>query len=272
MPRLSQDEKSNVVDAGTPLLDPWAHQVAPAPKPRFGVGAAVGAVLVVALNAGLALGVVALVQSMPSRTPPPKVQAAVRDEFETRRRFDVEPSAPGAGPQAAPNDPRHPKGPSPQGTVPEQTREIRVGEIVVVDVGYKELTLKGALLEQLRVARQNNEQVLVMIQQASCNPCEGVITSLQSSMMQRALGKIRLVRVDTEVFTLELDRLKMPHKAIPGFALLNADATAKDIIDGGEWDEDIAENIAPVLGPFVRGEYNRRRKPDHKPPQGGVFL
>jgi hypothetical protein len=32
-----------------------------------------------------------------------------------------------------------------------------------------------------------------------------------------------------------------------------------DLIDGGEWDADVPENIAPVLGAFVRGTYSNRR-------------
>ena len=46
-----------------------------------------------------------------------------------------------------------------------------------------------------------------------------------------------------------------------------------DGINGGEWDDDIAINIAPVLGPFVRGTYAKRRSPWKKLPRpGGTVL
>ncbi len=41
---------------------------------------------------------------------------------------------------------------------------------------------------------------------------------------------------------------------------LGVNLTPRDGIDGGEWDDDIAQNIAPVLGAFVRGKYPARRE------------
>ena len=40
----------------------------------------------------------------------------------------------------------------------------------------------------------------------------------------------------------------------------------------GEWDDDIPVNIAPVLGPFVRGNLTKRREPWHPPPGSGIAL
>jgi hypothetical protein len=160
----------------------------------------------------------------------------------------------------------------PSGTVPQATREARVGALTVVEVGVKEASLKGALLEQIALAKREGKEVLVMTLQDSCKPCQGLMNSLADDRMQSALDPVRIVRVDVEVFKDELETLKIARDRIPGFYLLAGDATPRDGIDGGEWGEDIAENIAPVLGPFVRGKY-RKRKQEYKPlPGGGVFL
>src|SRR5205823_14047509 len=65
------------------------------------------------------------------------------------------------------------------------------------------------------------------------------------------------VRVDREPFEEDLAELEIPSKPLPGFFLLDSNLRVTDGINGGEWEDDIAANIAPVLGPFVRGAYNR---------------
>ena len=90
--------------------------------------------------------------------------------------------------------------------------------------------------------------------------------------MQRALARVRLVRLDTAEFDVDLAELRVPHEAIPGFFLLAPDLTPRDGVDGGEWGDDVAANIAPVLGPFVRGTYEKRKQPWHALPPSGVSL
>ena len=99
----------------------------------------------------------------------------------------------------------------------------------------------------------------------SCKPCDGVAAALTSKDAQKALARVRLVRVDRDDFQPELDRLGIPTEKIPGFALLDARGHARDFIHGGEWDADIAANIAPVLGKFAHGGYTKRRERWHGP-------
>jgi hypothetical protein len=190
----------------------------------------------------------------------------------------VEPSGaellPSTPPSAAPTS-APPLGPRvstrkllpPDGTVPRATRETRIGALTVVDVGVEESSLRAALEVQRAKARAEGTELMVMTVASSCVPCEGVHASLEDARMQAALEKIRLVRVDLEVFREDLSRLKMQSQRYPGYFLLTDDLTPRDAIDGGEWGEDIAENIAPVLGPFARGRY-RERKHEWR----GVFL
>lgn len=85
--------------------------------------------------------------------------------------------------------------------------------------------------------------------------------------MQKALERVRLIRVDRDQFQEDLDELEIPSTPYPGFFLLDTDLKVSDAINGGEWDDDVAVNIAPVLGPFVRGTYAKRRTPWRRTPR-----
>lgn len=185
------------------------------------------------------------------------------DEDDTRDEDDE------AGSQARRADP-------PTGDVPKETQVERVGELTVIDVGHGVDTLAGELMRLRREAIEDGERVMVMTVTGDCEPCAGVAESLSDPLMQDALEGIRVVRVDLKVFTRELDELSMLLGArpggigvYPGYFLLSPDLTPEDAIDGGEWGEDIAPNIAPVLAPFVRGEldYDERERP-YRPRRG----
>lgn len=155
-------------------------------------------------------------------------------------------------------------------TAPKDTRVSEVGQITVVDLGVSEPSLKTAFARELATAKAAGEDVLVMTTEDTCVPCKGVADSLSDDRLQKALGKVRLVRVNIEVFKEDLAKLGLQVVPYPVYALLSADGSPRDAIDGGEWEEDVPENIAPVLGAFVQGEFKKRKKP-YKP-GGGVFL
>ncbi|HYQ29725.1 MAG TPA: DUF4190 domain-containing protein [Polyangiaceae bacterium] len=133
-----------------------------------------------------------------------------------------------------------------------------LGEITLADVSGD---LETELGHQRALAAAAGETLVLWLVVPGCKPCDGVAAALTSKEAQRALAKVRLVRVDRDDFQLELDRLGIPTEKIPGFALLDSRSHARDFIHGGEWDADIAPNIAPVLGKFAHGGYLKRRFP-----------
>jgi len=183
------------------------------------------------------------------------------------------PVAPTASPIApsAP-DPAAKSEPKSAFAVPKATTVRREGAIAVVDIGVSESSLSEALAKQRAIGARAGETMMVMTTRASCEPCGGVDASLRDPLIQTALAKVRLVRVDIEVFHEDLDELRIPHRRIPGFFLLAPDLSPRDGIDGGEWDEDIPPNIAPVLGAFLRGKYATRREPWQPLPGSGMRL
>jgi len=144
--------------------------------------------------------------------------------------------------------------------VPKTTKLQKMGAITLVDVGVSVTSLQEELAKQRAEATAAGETLLVMTTKDGCKPCQGVESSLKDPLMQTALARVRIVRVDIDVFHEDLDSLKMPNREYPYYFLLSLDLTPKDGISGGEWDDDIAQNIAPVLGAFVRGKYTSRRQ------------
>jgi hypothetical protein len=168
-----------------------------------------------------------------------------------------EPKIDKAGPDA--ESKREPSPAPAAPSVPDKTKSFAVGRIEVVDVGLTAAELRATLVAQLAAAKTRGQKLLLMLTGAECEPCRGVDASLGDALMQKELAGVRLVRVDLRVFGEELGRLGMPTNVYPAFFLLSDDGMPVDAIHGGEWGEDVAANIAPVLGPFVRRSYTKRR-------------
>lgn len=286
------------VEAPQPLLDPFVHPPAPLPRTQLSMLALtsvlslligpVGAISAIVFGwaarreiarpdsrktgyglatLGVALGVLATVG-----------WGAGLSLIVSRHRNDAMPPRPLALLTTPPSLPKAepaqqvPVQLPPGGSVPKQTTVRAEGDITLVDIGIDAVTLEKELAKQRAAASTAGEKVLVMTTRDDCAPCRGVEAALGSPLMQTALAKVRLVRVDLDVFKDDLDALKMPRERYPAFFLLSVDLTPKDGIDGGEWDEDIAANVAPVLGAFVRGKYATRRQAWRPIPSSGVRL
>ncbi len=136
-----------------------------------------------------------------------------------------------------------------------------MGDVVLVDVGAEIVSLDEEMDRQRALAMRARQRLLLWLVVADCKPCNAVEAALSSPDVQRALGSARLVRLDAVEFMAELSRLGIPMDAFPAFVLLGRDGHAVDYLHGGEWDEDVPGNIAPVLKSFVEGTYSKRRSP-----------
>lgn len=141
------------------------------------------------------------------------------------------------------------------------TKTTELGKITLVDPGADVSALIPLLDAQQRLAASEHQKLVVWVTTTDCTPCNGVSVALVHKRMQEALAGVRLVRVDAADFHVELVKLGIPIDVTPGFALLASDGSPADYVNGGEWDADVPENIAPVLGSFVRGSYKGRRNP-----------
>jgi len=216
-----------------------------------GTGLATGAIILGSLNivlavVGLAVGFTYLAQ-------------------ESSRSLAVTPShpfAPSPSPSPAPAPAPVAKPPSPRTRASRETgSQVTVlGSITLVDSAGD---LATELSEQRAQASAAGEIPVLWLVMPNCKPCDGVAAALTEPQSQKALAKVRLIRVDAGEFQVELEQLGIPTEKIPGFVLLDGANHPRDFIHGGEWDADIAPNIAPVLGKFVHGSYRNRRFPWH---------
>jgi hypothetical protein len=119
--------------------------------------------------------------------------------------------------------------------------------------------LRAQLSNQASSAQRAGEAVLVETSMASCDPCSEIEHAVPEPEVQQALAKVRLLRIDVAEFRSELAGLRMNEPTVPWFYLLDSRGQPRDAISADEWDDNDAENIAPVLGAFVHGKLQPRR-------------
>ncbi|HEX6765376.1 MAG TPA: DUF4190 domain-containing protein [Polyangiaceae bacterium] len=170
--------------------------------------------------------------------------------------------APAPAPPAPPSAPKLVNPEQPGGRTPDAaTRATRFGEVTLVDPGPGAGTLETLLREERGRADAEHARFLVWISSPEFPSCNGVSVALRDSRMQKALGAVRILRLNVNDYYVELSRQGLPVKVLPGFALMSPEGRPLDYVNGGEWDADVPENIAPVLGNFIHGRYTRRRNP-----------
>lgn len=148
-----------------------------------------------------------------------------------------------------------------QMTTINEVTEVMVGTVRLVDVPPTKRSLADELEAQRALAIAAREGLMLFTGAEGCRPCMSIAAVLAEPRMQSALGRTRLVRVDVNALSQELEELGVPSKKIPGFYLLGKDLSPTDGINGGEWVDDTADNAGPVLGSFLRGTLRRRAEP-----------
>ena len=220
------------------------------------VNAALGLAFVLSWGTGIGL----LVQRMRAAPAEPVAAASGLPRRASSRFAPHGPSRP--SPSVAP----------PSLRVPQATTTIERDAVIVIDVGVGARSLADELAKQRAAAQEAHQTMLVMTTLADCGPCASVFDALPDPRMQAALARVRLVRVYADVFREDLDSLEIPSVNFPGFFVLGPDLRPRDGIDGGEWDDDVPANIAPVLQGFLRGTLTKRRTPWQALPGSGMRL
>lgn len=164
--------------------------------------------------------------------------------------------------------PSQPSSPAPAATpsvlpggAPAETLLTRRGAITIVDLGVNaKKDLPDELALQRAAAQAEGETMLLMMTQYGNKLFEDFDAAIPHPLMQSALARVRVVRVDGRYFASELEEMGVPTDSFPWFFLLAPDLAPRDGINGGEWDDDVPRNIAPVLGAFLKGTYTARRQ------------
>ena len=269
-PSWVQERSFAEAPEASPILDPFfEREEQPRKGFRWGLAAAIAMAIVNVSLVGATVygGVYYIGEARRAESAHRVADNTARDEVESKAGTQDDPRdtvhAPLVPPHAATD---------PGGSVPQDNESRDIGHVKVVEIGVKVPSLRVAIMQQVAAAKAQGKEVLLMTSRDKCEPCDSMVKTIAEPSMQKALEPVVVVRVDTEVFEKDLEAMQIQHQEIPGFFLLGADGAPRDSIHGGEWDADIAENIAPVLGPFVRGEYKKRRHEWKKPLPHGVFL
>ncbi len=136
------------------------------------------------------------------------------------------------------------------------------GTIKVVDLAEDDaLPFRERLKAELKTAHEAGHPVIVETTASFCRTCDEINQALHQEPLQRALAGATVVRVDVEAFEQELRSSGMWQDTVPWFYRLDSNMRPTDAISADEWDENTAENIAKVLGPFAHGTLPTRRAP-----------
>lgn len=134
------------------------------------------------------------------------------------------------------------------------------GSLVVVDLDESE-SLRAQLAEQLTVAAAKHRTVVLQTYAKRSRECAEIAASLPDRRMHKALAGVTLLRVDVEAYEDELRAMRVDTEQVPWFYKLDSAARPTDAVSADEWDENVPENMAPVLGAFVHGTLGPRRTP-----------
>ncbi|HEY6461453.1 MAG TPA: DUF4190 domain-containing protein [Polyangiaceae bacterium] len=135
------------------------------------------------------------------------------------------------------------------------------GAIHVVDLRASSTPLRAQLATEEAAARSTGETVLVETTARACSACGEIARAMRAPALQMVLSKVRLVRVDALAFAHELPSTGMNESALPWFYVLDARGETRDAVSADEWDDNDAEDIAPVLEMFLEGKLGARKHP-----------
>jgi thiol-disulfide isomerase/thioredoxin len=184
-------------------------------------------------------------------------------------------NAPHGSPHASPEDertdlipePDHAQNPAHKGkggksgtAVPVAPGAKMVGTVQVVTLDPDD---DRDLEDQLdaAAATAQGRQLVVQTSASWCGPCKEFDTSLSDPRMQRALGRVTIVKVDVDAFKDDLRAMNIVTKSVPWFYKMDSELRPVDAISAGEWDANIPANMAPVFEAFLAGRLTKRREP-----------
>jgi thiol-disulfide isomerase/thioredoxin len=155
--------------------------------------------------------------------------------------------------------------PAPTTTTPRALRSQTFGSVEVIDLDPDDGPLRTQLSDVMADAADAKSPVLVQTTAKWCAPCQKFEKSLSDVRVQSALKGVTIVRVDVDDWEKrELKDLDMDMGSVPWFFKIDAKLKRIDAISSGEWDDDVPENIAPVMRDYMAGRLTKRRYPAPK--------
>ncbi|MEW6404574.1 MAG: thioredoxin family protein [Chloroflexota bacterium] len=143
-------------------------------------------------------------------------------------------------------------------SIPEPTRDVPPTDPGTGLIGYTEIRLHpddgdlDALLANAAAKAAALGQIPVVEFDAEwCPPCQAINKALAdgNELMLKAYDGVYLIKLDVDEWGWGVDGFQF--SGIPVYFRLDSQGQwTGEVIDGGAWNEDIPENIAPVMDEF----------------------
>ena len=141
----------------------------------------------------------------------------------------------------------------PGGTA-EATDTTSTKSFVVTEVKPNADDLETVLRTEVAKAKAQGLRPYVELWATWCKPCAAIKKSLDDPRMKAAFKGTYVVQLDIDAWGKKLTAAGFHSSAIPVFFTIDDEGKPTGrTIDGGAWEEDIPENMAPPLDRFFHG-------------------
>jgi thiol-disulfide isomerase/thioredoxin len=141
--------------------------------------------------------------------------------------------------------------PSHEKNIPEDNSDdLKNAKVKVINY-YGDTSNSGKLNDLIKAEIASGKKPLLYFTASWCGPCKAYKRSLSDPMMADALKDATLIMID-EGEDAENLLGKYGIGAFPTYIKVNKDGYRVNQIDGGAWDDNTPENMAPVFTQFLK--------------------
>jgi thiol-disulfide isomerase/thioredoxin len=130
------------------------------------------------------------------------------------------------------------------------SEDLKNAKVKVIDY-YGHASNSGKLQEIIKAEITSGKKPLLYFTASWCGPCKAFKRSLSDSIMAGALKDATLIMIDEgEDKENLLDKYEIG--VFPSYVRVNENGERLKQIDGGAWDDNTPENMAPVFIQFLK--------------------
>ena len=146
------------------------------------------------------------------------------------------------------------------------TESAQFGSTALVDIGDETMNLHEKMMQELSLANENKERCLFATMQPGCPSCAALGYAVSSGALSRAMGRLRIIRIDLNEFEAEARELNLPIDRVPGLIRLNDFGQIEDFLDAGEWNTNDPAEFVPIVSKFLGGKLVHQSSASKKAP------
>lgn len=140
---------------------------------------------------------------------------------------------------------------------PEQIESLTLTGFTIVRLHPGDGNLQTMLADEAQKAMSQGLMPVVEFDATWCPPCRAIDTAIkaENDLMLKAYQGTYIIKLDVDEWGWKNGKVKnFRFDGIPVYFKLDEKGKQTgEVIDGGAWNEDIPENIAPVMDKFFHG-------------------